>query len=84
MNILDKIVEQKKREVALLPSRLIAAGDLRDAMLERGEPRDFMAALQKPKMGTVALIAEVKKASPSAGVICPDFKPVRIRIGLNQ
>ncbi len=45
MNILDKIVEQKKREVAQLPARLIAAGDLRDAMLERGESRDFLAAL---------------------------------------
>ena len=38
-NIFDKIVEQKKREVALLPARLIAAGDLRDALLERGESR---------------------------------------------
>ncbi len=78
MNILDKIVEQKKREVALLPARLIAAGDLRDAMLEHGERRDFIAALQKPRVGNIGLIAEVKKASPSAGVICPDFDPVRI------
>jgi hypothetical protein len=31
MNILDKIVEQKKREVAQLPARIIAAGDFRDA-----------------------------------------------------
>ncbi len=78
MNILDKIVEQKKREVALLPARLIAAGDLRDAMLERGERRDFIAALKQPRVGTIGLIAEVKKASPSAGVICRDFDPVRI------
>jgi indole-3-glycerol phosphate synthase len=78
MNILDTIVEQKKREVAALPARLIAAGDLRDAMLERNEFRDFLAALRKPRRGSVALIAEVKKASPSAGVICPDFDPVRI------
>jgi indole-3-glycerol phosphate synthase len=78
VSILDKIVEQKKREVARLPERLIAAGDLRDAMLERGERRDFMAALRKPKAGSIALIAEVKKASPSAGVICEDFDPMRI------
>ena len=102
MNILDKIVEQKKREVAQLPARLIAAGDLRDAMLERGEQRDFLAALRRakscrsrgdeaqikrdfqlepPHVGSydsIALIAEVKKASPSAGVICKDFDPVRI------
>ena len=78
MNILDKIVEEKKREVAKLPARLIAAGDLRDALLERGERRDFLAALRKPRHGDIALIAEVKKASPSAGVICKDFDPVRI------
>ena len=97
MNILDEIVEQKKREVAQLPARLIAAGDLRDAMLERGEARDFIAALKScrrrgdesqtnfqsepPHVGyynSIALIAEVKKASPSMGVICRDFDPVRI------
>lgn len=75
-NILDEIVEQKKREIARLPERAPAAGDLRDAMLERGEPRDFIAALQAASR--IALIAEVKKASPSAGIICKDFDPVRI------
>ncbi len=78
MNILDKIVEEKKREVAKLPARVIAAGDLRDAMLEHGERRDFLAALKNPCRDEIALIAEVKKASPSAGVICKDFDPVRI------
>ena len=77
-NILDTIVEQKKLEVAKLPERLIAAGDLHDAMLERGERRDFVAALRHPRQGTVGLIAEVKKASPSAGILCHDFDPVRI------
>jgi indole-3-glycerol phosphate synthase len=76
MNILDTIVEQKKLEVARLPERVLAAGDLRDALLERGERRDFIAALRDASR--LALIAEVKKASPSAGVICPDFDPVRI------
>jgi indole-3-glycerol phosphate synthase len=91
-NILDEIVEEKKREIAKLPARLIAAGDLRDAMLERGEQRDFLAALlnasswgsrgdeaqTKPEIPHVGLIAEVKKASPSAGIICKDFDPIRI------
>jgi indole-3-glycerol phosphate synthase len=77
-NILDEIVEQKKIEVAKLPARIIAAGDLRDAMLEHGERRDFLGALRKPRSGDIGLIAEVKKASPSMGVICKDFDPVRI------
>src|ERR1043165_8935280 len=77
-NILDTIVAQKQREVAQLPQRIIAAGDLRDAMLEHGERRDFLTALRQPHVGDIALIAEVKKASPSAGVICKDFNPVRI------
>ena len=71
MNILDEIVEQKKREVAQLPARLIAAGDLRDAMLEHGERRDFIAALCNPLCGDIGLIAEVKKASPSAAKKAP-------------
>jgi indole-3-glycerol phosphate synthase len=105
MEILDGIVEQKKREVARLPARVLVAGDLRDALLERDERRDFLAALWRPELrsaavpaasssgvpppepspsgtpvlqGSVALIAEVKKASPSAGLICNDFEPVRI------
>jgi indole-3-glycerol phosphate synthase len=80
VNILDKIVEEKRREVAGLPARIIAAGDLRDALLEHGERRDFRAALSGgANHGPgIALIAEVKKASPSAGIICTDFDPVRI------
>jgi indole-3-glycerol phosphate synthase len=78
VTILDTIVAEKTREVSRLSERVLAAGDLRDALLERGERRDFLAALRRPRFGPVALIAEVKKASPSAGVICPEFDPVRI------
>lgn len=82
-NILETIVEEKKREITRLPERVLAVGDLRDAMLEHGERRDFTAALRLASRNTehgtrLALIAEVKKASPSAGVICKDFDPVRI------
>ncbi len=75
MNILDTIVAEKKREVAKLPTFEVTPAMIRDA---RRSPRDFFSALRQPRRGPVALIAEVKKASPSAGVICADFDPVRI------
>src|SRR5581483_3119523 len=78
MNILDKIVAQKKIEVAKLPQRTVSAQDLQTAVQARGGSLDFGMALRRPQRGSVGLIAEVKKASPSAGVICPDFNPVRI------
>jgi len=77
MNILDQIVAHKRTEVARLPEMKITGTGLRAALDKRGR-RDFLGALQKPRRGTVGLIAEVKKASPSAGVICPNFDPVRI------
>jgi indole-3-glycerol phosphate synthase len=78
MSILDTIVEQKKVEVSRLTGVAADQSHLRAAMQARGEVRDFERALVHPRRGKVALIAEVKKASPSAGVICPDFDPVRI------
>lgn len=77
MNILDKIVADKRNEVARLPQSPVAGATLRAALDKRGR-RDFLAALRHPHRGKVGLIAEVKKASPSAGVICPNFDPVRI------
>ena len=78
MNILDTIVEQKKLEVARLPRRTVSGAQLKNALAERGGHRDFIGALRNLKAGRVALIAEVKKASPSAGVICPEFDPVQL------
>lgn len=78
MNILEKIVAQKRVEVARLPVGGVDAAALRRALDTRGDRRDFLAALRSPRRSGPALIAEVKKASPSAGVICPDFDPVRI------
>lgn len=78
MNILDKIVAQKKIETAKLPHRAISSADLKAALQARGGVRSFENALRNPRPAGVSLIAEVKKASPSAGVICKDFDPVRI------
>ena len=69
MNILDTIVAQKRIEVSQLPAA---------PLQPRADRRDFIAALRSSGDGCVALIAEVKKASPSAGVICPNFDPVSI------
>lgn len=74
MTILDTIIAQKRVEVAALQPR---AAELKRLAAERSERRDFAAALRRSD-GRVALIAEVKKASPSAGVIRPDFDPVAI------
>lgn len=78
MSILQTIVDQKHHEVAKLPHRDVWVSDLKKAINDRGGCRDFISALRTPAAGRVGLIAEVKKASPSAGVIRADFDPVRI------
>ncbi len=76
--ILERIVEEKRREVARLPVQTVSSASLKQAILARGDLRDFAGALRHPTHGGIALIAEVKKASPSAGVIRADFDAVRI------
>lgn len=77
-NILDSIVAEKHRELARLPAREVTAETLRDAVAQHGPRRDFLGALRRPPAGRAALIAEVKKASPSADVIRADFDPVAL------
>jgi indole-3-glycerol phosphate synthase len=77
MNILDQIVAQKRTEVARLDPIKVTGASLSLALDKRGR-RDFIGALKNPRCGNIGLIAEVKKASPSAGVICPDFDAVWI------
>jgi indole-3-glycerol phosphate synthase len=73
VNILEQIVAEKRREIEKLRPN---AGKLKEAALARKEFRDFAAAIRR-KNG-VALIAEVKKASPSAGVIAQKFDAINI------
>lgn len=72
--ILSKIVETKKVEVAELKKN--EAQILADAAAVTRIPLPFKERLAEFK--GLAVISEVKKASPSAGVICPDFEPVKM------
>ncbi|HVK17292.1 MAG TPA: indole-3-glycerol phosphate synthase TrpC [Fimbriiglobus sp.] len=73
--ILDRIVDTKLQEIASARTRLPEA-DLERRIADVPPTRGFAAALRVP--GEVRVIAEVKKASPSAGVIRPDFDPAAI------
>ncbi len=74
-SILDKIVASKRREIEARRTAL-PEGELKRRLAAAPPPRDFRAALQRQP--GVALIAEVKKASPSAGVLRADFDPVAV------
>ena len=74
-NILDQIVATKRKEIDAAKS-LRSEREISDACLAAPEPRDFFSAVSAP--GPIRLIAEVKKASPSKGVIRADFEPVQI------
>ncbi|NQU42853.1 indole-3-glycerol phosphate synthase TrpC [bacterium] len=73
--ILTRIVKAKREEVAALRSRS-SLDEMKARAADAPPPRDFLAAVTRP--GRVNLIAEVKKASPSKGLIRPDFDPVAI------
>lgn len=74
-SILDEIVISKQREVAA--ARKQTPLEELEARAQDAPPiRDFRGALDVP--GTIRLIAEVKKASPSVKVIREDFEPVSI------
>lgn len=71
--ILNKIVDDKKPEVARI-RREVPLWALKERATAR-KPMDFALALRGEK---VQLIAEVKKASPSKGLLCPDFQPLEL------
>ncbi len=77
-NFLTDILEHKYREVAR-QSALEPLADLQRKAGKMSTPLDFEKALRQPRgPGEVALIAEIKKASPSKGLLCPDFDPARL------
>lgn len=76
--ILEKIVQTKKQEI-IQRKQAVSLEQLQETIATLGRPRNFFHAITKaPVKKPVNLIAEVKKASPSAGVIRADFDPIQI------
>ena len=73
-DILARIVSQKRTELESLRSR---RDEWERAALQRKDHRDFKRALEERSL---AIIAEIKKASPSKGLLAPDFDPTHIAI----
>ncbi|ANF97448.1 indole-3-glycerol phosphate synthase TrpC [Paenibacillus bovis] len=80
---LDRIVVTKQGEVEQLASRFSLA-DAERRIADMPATRGFRHALTSDANRNVGLIAEVKKASPSKGLIRPDFDPVNIARAYEQ
>lgn len=70
--ILDEIMAHKRQELRER-QRTVPAANLQSLIAGHPAPLDFARALSRPG---VSLIAEVKRASPSKGILCPDLDPV--------
>ena len=75
MNRLTEILDHKRSTLEPVRARRV---ELREAALRRNDFRSFSGALAGDGGRTLSLIAEVKRASPSAGVIAESFEPVEI------
>lgn len=77
-DILDTILAKKREEIGLLNKRYSRAA-LEDLARQAGMPRGFIAALSaRVQAGQAGVIAEIKRASPSKGLIRADFDPAWI------
>jgi len=79
MSILDKIIADKRAEVELRKSQ-VSIEQFRKQISSLAKCRNFYKAVTKKSRGGLNVIAEVKKASPSAGIIREDFDPVAIAL----
>jgi indole-3-glycerol phosphate synthase len=76
-NILDKIIADKRAEVNYRKSQR-SLEQLKEQVRAKPKCRNFYKAVTRPSSRGINVIAEVKKASPSAGIIREDFDPVAI------
>ena len=77
-DILNKILARKQQEIESRQQQLTPA-QLQQRAMQAPAPRGFVAALKaRVEQGQAAVIAEIKKASPSKGVIRENFDPVEI------
>ena len=83
-DILQKILATKRDEIAAAQSRLPLAEMIARAK-DQPPPRDFVGAIRgRIAAGRPAVIAEIKKASPSKGVLREDFRPAEIAASYEQ
>src|SRR5437867_12834898 len=76
-SVLEQILQTKREEVEQR-KQARPIDTLKATIATLGRPRNFFQAVTKKTKKPPNLIAEVKKASPSAGVIRADFDPVKI------
>ena len=72
MNILDEIVSKKRIRVSEAKS-IVSIEDIQNQLAKSSSQSNFKKNLENQAQ---AIIAEIKKASPSAGIIAEDFNPI--------
>ena len=82
-NVLAKIIDEKRDEVRKLAAQKTFAS-LHQSAHVASKPRGFAAALESASRTGYGLIAELKKASPSKGLIRADFKPASLAVAYQQ
>lgn len=77
MSVLDAICQQRRKDVAAAQARMPL-----DRLREAARGRVHHSLIQRLRQGTgTAIIAEMKKASPSAGVLVADYRPAELAVG---
>ena len=81
MDILEEIILNKEKEVSLLKNSFPVEELLTGIKNKKYIKRNFHESLLEKK--TTNIIAEIKKASPSKGIILEDFQPLKIALELS-